>query len=595
MSERRDGPRSTTPPPEEGRPPASRDGGLDSAEPPRMNPPVRPPRRTRPSPTADPVGFSLASVRMGWRWLIRMRTALYLLGLLGLLSLLATVVPQEPNVPSSVAAWRTGEEGPGRTVATLIDLVGGFDVYGSPAFLALLLLLFLSLTACLIPRITGWVRLVRRSQPPRTRHIDDQPHVARLTTDRSPEEVHTAARALLGRRHRWRLRAPDRPGAPGGEQVAAERGLWSREGGSLVFHLSFYVLLLAIVYGQLASFEGQIGVTEGEQLGFAETAVSYWTYRPGRWWSQEDHRGWILDLDEFHVDWVRDPTAPGAGQPTTFASDVTVEHTDGEVTRTRIEGNQPAVIEGMKVHQLDWGYAPRVILRDGDGAVLHDDYITATQNQDAALPHFRSAVKAPAAEPDIGLEVFLWPFAPPGDDGPQLTGAPWPEAPLLVVREYRGDLRLGSTQQTVDELDTTAMTASGGAMLRPGEQVELSDGTVLEFPELRHWVGFQISRRPQVPALLAGSALLLGGLVPALYAYRRRLWVAAVRDEERGHTLVTVAGRSFQRPQTFEREHAGLVERLAAELGAEPTGPEDGSADDDDPAPSGADPQVVTR
>jgi cytochrome c biogenesis protein len=569
--------------------------GRDSDAPPQMNPPVRRSRRELPRPGDDPLGFLWASVRMGWRWLIRMRTALYLLALLGLLSLLATVVPQEPNVASTVMDWRTGEEGPGETVAGLIDLVGGFDVYGSPAFLAVLLLLFLSLTACLIPRITGWLRLVRRSQPPRSRHLDDQPQVARLRTQASPDEVHEAARAMLGRGWRWRLRAPDPPGAPGVEQVAAERGLWSREGGSLVFHLSFYVLVLAIIYGQLASFEGQVGVTEGEELGFAETAVSYWTYRPGRWWGEEDHRGWVMDLDDFHVDWVRDPHAPGAGQPTTFASDVTIEHSDGEVTTTRIEGNRPATVEGMKVHQLDWGYAPLVVLTDPDGEVIYEDHLTATQTQDAALPHFRSAVKAPAAEPDIGLDVFFWPFAPPGEDGPELTGAQWADAPLMVVREYRGDLQLGRTQQTINELDTTAMEPMGGAMLRPGEQVELSDGTVLQFPELRRWVGFQISRRPQVPALLFGSALLMGGLVPALYAYRRRLWVAAVRDEQHGHTLVTVAGRAFQRPQTFEREHAQLVDRLAAEIGAEPADPDEGSARDDDPAPSGADPQVVTR
>ena len=580
--------------PEQSRPPVGTGGSPDSDAPPQMNPPVRPPRRRRPTPASDPLGFAWASVQMGWRWLIRMRTALYLLALLGLLSLLATVVPQEPNVATTVQDWRTGEEGPGEAVAALIDLIGGFDVYGSPAFLAVLLLLFLSLTACLIPRITGWVRLVRRSQPPRSRFLRDQPQIARLRTDRSPDEVHAAARRLLGHRRRWRLRAPDPPHAPGGEQVAAERGLWSREGGSLVFHLSFYVLLLAIIYGQLASFEGQVGVTEGEELGFSETAVSYWTYRPGRWWNEDDHRGWLMDLDEFTVDWVRDPTAAGAGQPTTFASDVTVEHRDGEVTRTRIEGNRPATIDGMKVHQLDWGYAPKVVLRDGD-EVIYDDHLTATAAEEAQLPHFRAAVKAPAADPDIGLEVFFWPFAPPGDDGPQLTGAPWDEAPLMVVREYRGDLQLGRTQQTINELDTTAMESVGGAMLRPGEQAQLSDGTVIEFPELRRWVGFQISRRPQVPALLFGAALLMGGLVPALYAYRRRLWVAAVRDDERGSTLVTVAGRSFQRPQTFEREHAELVDRLAAEVGAEPVGPDQGPTRDDDPAPSGADPQVVTR
>ena len=566
--------------------------GLDSDAPPEANPTLR---RPRPSPGEDPVRFVLESMRMGWRWLIRMRTALYLLGMLGLLTMLATVVPQEPNVASTVEDWRTGQEGPGETVAALIDLVGGFDVYGSPAFLALLLLLFLSLTACLIPRITAWVRLVRRSQPPRSRHLGDQPQVSRFATDATPDEVHAAARRLLGHRRRWRLRAPEGPDAPGPEQVAAERGLWSREGGSLVFHLSFYVLVLAIVYGQLASFEGQVGVTEGEGMGFTDTAVSYWTYRPGRWWGEDDHAGWVLDLEEFHVDWVRDPGAAGAGQPTTFASDVTIEHRNGETTRTRVEGNSPASFDGMRVHQLDWGYAPQVVV-ELDGEVLYDDHLTAVVEDGGGFPHFRAAVKAPAADPDLGLEVFLFPFAPDDDDGaPQPTGAPWADAPLLVVREYRGDLQLGRTQQTINELDTTAMESVGGAALRPGERVELSDGSVLEFPELRRWVGFQISQRPQIPALLLASALLFGGLIPALYAYRRRLWVSAVPDPDGGRTLVTVAGRAFQRPQTFESEHEDLVRRLAQQVGADPGTPGRDLSGTDDPASSGKDPEVARR
>jgi hypothetical protein len=93
----------------------------ESTAPPEANPEVRPPRRGG----DGPVGFVWASVVMGWRWLVRMRTALYLLGLLGLMTLIATIVPQQPNVPNTVANWRSGDEGPGTFVSGLIDLIGG--------------------------------------------------------------------------------------------------------------------------------------------------------------------------------------------------------------------------------------------------------------------------------------------------------------------------------------------------------------------------------------------------------------------------------------------------------------------------------------
>jgi cytochrome c biogenesis protein len=544
------------------------------------------------------LGFTLESIAMGWRWLVRMRTALMLLGVLALMTAVATVVPQEPNVPTTVRAWRAGEEGPGATVSAVLDAIGAFDVYGSAAFLALLLALFLSLTACLIPRIRAWIRLVRRSQPPVVKTVGATDVTASFHTDAAPADVHAAAAKLLGARV-WRVRrhAPqadhvdDPPSGSRGarsapDQIAAEKGLWSREGGSLLFHLSFYVLLAAIVFGQLLTFEGQRGVVERDR-GFTDTAISYWNYQPGRWFSEADHAGWRLELDEFEIDWIRDPLAPGAGQPTTFRSQVTITPAEGEPFQDVIEGNRPLTVDGFKIHQLDWGYAPRVEV-EVDGETVYDDFLNAVASPGGA---FRSAVKAPAADPDVGLEVFFYPFAPDGEDGPSLTGAPWDEAPLLLVRQWRGDLQLGATQQTVNELDTSGLVSEGGAFLRPGDEVVV-DGVTIRFPELRRWVGFQVSSRPQIPWLLVGSALLVAGLIPALYAYRRRVWVMAVRPAGQHRTLVTVFGRAFQRPEKFEEEHGDLVTELIRMVGVPPDDTDD---PDDRPPRSDADPAAAAR
>jgi cytochrome c biogenesis protein len=558
---------------------------LESEAPPEQNPDVR---RGRPARPSGPGAFVRESLLMGWRWLVRMRTALYLLGLLAFETLLATVIPQEPNVPVTVAGWRAGTEGPGAWVASFLDTFGLFDLYGSPLFLATLLLLYLSLTACMIPRVRAWIRLVRSSVPPVSRAPERQELVERFTTDRTPDEVHAATRSVLAGR-RWRVRPADLDPPPstgmveGGPrpQVAAEKGLWSREGGSLVFHLSFYVLLVAIVFGQLAGFTGQVGVVEGEP-GFADAPAVYWNQTPGRLWDEGNHAGWTLGLDDFEIDWVRDPLAQGAGQPTTFVSNVTVTEPDGEVRREAIEGNAPVTFDGMKVTQLDWGYAPLIEL-EVDGEVVQETFAIARPSEGGAIPHFRTAVKAPSADPDVGLDLYFFPFAPDGDDGsPQLTGAPWDEAPLLTVRAYGGDLQLGRTQQSTTELDTAEMEIIGNAAMRPGSEIEVADGVVVRFPEVRRWVGFQVSNRPQLPFLLLAAGMLLAGLWPALYAYRRRLWVQAMPDPATGRTLVVVAGRAFQRPERFEEEHA----ELAAELREATDGGTDLGAPDDQVAPS---------
>jgi cytochrome c biogenesis protein len=222
-------------------------------------------------------------------------------------------------------------------------------------------------------------------------------------------------------------------------------------------------------------------------------------------------------------------------------------------------------------------------VRDGDRTV-HDGF-ALTEDRTG---FFAGAVKAPAGVPDIGVELFLYPFAPEGPDGPRLTGAPWDAAPLMLVTVWRGDLQLGITQQFINELDVEALDLTGIGWLRPGETLAFGDefgGVEVEFVELRRWVGFQVSARPQLAWLMLAGAMLSVGLITALYAYRRRIWV--VIDEQPGsvggvaggvaggpagdgRTLYWVVGRAFQRPDVAEEEHAALAARLAEALDAEP-------------------------
>lgn len=540
---------------------------LDSQAPPQANPPVRRPGDPR---RDGRVGFLGEQLRVGWRWLTRMRTALYLLGVLALETIIATLVPQAPNVPTTVAQWRAGTSGPGEVVVGFIDLIGAFDVYGSPLFLATLLLLFTSLTACLIPRVRSFIRLARTGRPPRTRHLGKQEFVERFTTSATPAEVDAAARTLMAR-HRWRLRDADEGLPP---QVAAEKGILSREGGSLVFHLSFYVLLVSIVIGQLTSFEGQVAVIEGQAI--TDSPAIYAGAEPGRWWDDTDHRGFTIALDEFRIDWVRDPLSGFGGTPTLFDSTVTITKADGTSYQDTVGGNDPLIIDGMKVHQLAWGYAPRLVVIDAEGTPVFDEFIIASETNQ---PFFRSAVKAASADPDIGLDISLFPFAPEAADGTvSFTGAPWDDAPIIGFEEYRGDLNLVNPQN-VARLDTSLMESMGTNLIRPGQVAQLSDGSTVAFIELRRWVGFQMSYRPALPFMLLGALMMLLGLIPALYAYRRRLWIQAEETAD-GATLVTVAGRAFQRVEVFEDEHLDLTRQLIRRLPA-PAGPSSSSLGDE--------------
>lgn len=54
---------------------------------------------------------------------------------------------------------------------------------------------------------------------------------------------------------------------------------------------------------------------------------------------------------------------------------MTVTRPDGSTFDETVGGKDPLVVDGMKIHQLDWGCAPRVVIEE-DGEVVHDGFLT---------------------------------------------------------------------------------------------------------------------------------------------------------------------------------------------------------------------------
>ncbi len=78
------------------------------------------------------------------------------------------------------------------------------------------------------------------------------------------------------------------------------------------------------------------------------------------------------------------------------------------------------------------------------------------------------------------------------------------------------------------------------------------------FEELSMWTGLQVSHQPFRWLLLTAASLTLMGLVPSLYAYRRRLWLE-VRDDH-----LVFAGVAQHRKTHFTDTFPDLVDRIAA-------------------------------
>ncbi|HEU4354267.1 MAG TPA: cytochrome c biogenesis protein ResB, partial [Actinomycetota bacterium] len=313
------------------------------------------------SPPTAPLSSLTRSVALVWRSLRSMRTALVLLLLLALAAVAGSLVPQVGVADARIAA--TFRDHPLR--ARIFDQLGLFDVYGSWWFTMIYTLLLVSLVACLVPRARAFVRNLR-TRPSLARELDGMRHYAELAVNDGPEQALGRARTLL-RRRLFRVSRPN-----GARALAADKGL-GREGGSLLFHAAFLVLLVGIVWGRGTGFTGQAVIVEGQT--WTETHANYdGTVREGRFFG-EDHSGVQVRVDDFRASYR------ASGQPSDFVTHATLLDPGGkELGRVDIRVNHPAEAEGVKFYQFGYGWAP-VIRVEQDGEAIFDGPVVCQQDR----------------------------------------------------------------------------------------------------------------------------------------------------------------------------------------------------------------------
>ena len=475
-----------------------------------------------------------------------MRTALVLLLMLAAGAAIGSLLPQIPNTPERAGRYLTDHQ----VLGELFYRAGFFDVYGSWWFVLLTTLLFVSLGACLIPRTRALARAARH-RPVHARELDGFPHRAVVAVDRPPEVVAAAAERML-RRRRFRV-------ARDGVAVAAEKGTL-REAGSLLFHWAFVLLLAGVIVGKGTGFSGYAVVTEGET--WVDAMPNYdGRIRTGRYFAG-GFTGTELELLDFTA------TYRPSGVPIDFVSRLRVSDRDGEPLGTvDVRVNHPATIEGLRVFQSGFGWAP-VVTAELDGRRVWSSPIQMRRDPvregvpESAMP-WRGAIKLTVPEPDVMVTLELWPdyraFA-----AAQLTGRPVPMLvafdPYIRFSVYEGTI-LDPARATIAPMGLTLvdrgeLRAAGTSSISVPRVGELR----LTFPELRRYSELLISRDVGIPLVLAAAILVLVGLLPALSVSRRKVWVRA--DPGPDGSNVTVAGFALQRKDAFVDEFSRIVSSL---------------------------------
>lgn len=482
-------------------------------------------------PRLGPRGWA----RWGWRQLTSMRTALFLLLLLAIGAVPGSVFPQRSLDAARTADWIAQHE----TAGPILDRLGFFEVYASPWFAAIYLLLFTSLVGCILPRSAAHWRAMR-SQPPRApRRLERLPVHAELDVGAEPAAVLDAAREVL-RSKRFRIHSHDQ------SSVSAEAG-YLKETGNLVFHIAILGIIVGIAIGYLWGWKGDAIVPVGQTF----TKARFDTFSPGPWASSQDIAPFTIAVDRLDATFEREVQGRGQfGMPRDFTAHVRVAERPGAAeTPTTIEVNKPLELDGATAFLLGNGYAPHITVRDGNGQVLYseDTPFLAQDN------NYRStgAVKVTAAMPDqLGFVGLFLPTAQLTDDGAQSV---FPDLirPALALTAFRGELMPGGAPQSVYALDTSEMTQLSGPSgneplriwLEPGQTFELPDGLgSITFDSVDRFAGLSVRHDPGQWLTLVSSLLALLGLIVSLTVRRRRVFIRVVAADDERRTVVSIAG-----------------------------------------------------
>ena len=475
---------------------------------------------------------SRSFMRWCWRQLTSMRIALILLLLLAVAAIPGSLFPQRSQNPVQVRQYFIDNP----QAAIWLDRFSMFEVFSSPWFSAIYLLLFISLIGCVLPRSIEHLKAIGAKPPLTPKYLDRM----EFYTEMKKVDLDKVEKYL--KKKHFRIRRDE-------NSISAEKG-YARESGNLLFHLSLVLILIAVGVGSLLGSRGDAIVNVGDR--FINTPTSYDILGFGKYQSEDSLPPFSITVKDFKAEY--DPVTNAAID---YELTVLTANPAGSKETTRIiKVNQPLTYGSTKIYLQANGYAPTVVVKDKSGKVVFDGPTTFLP-QDGNLSSI-GAIKIPDMQPQIG---FVASFLPTADRDPIRGGfSSYPEVldPRLLLAIWKGDLGLNTgIPQSVYRIDTSKMERIGLKALVLNESYDFGEGSVT-FTGWTSWVNLQIVNDPGKGFALIGAILAILGLLISLFTRQRRVWIKQGRKTQ-------VAGLAKNGIPGLEEEIKELVKEMSNE------------------------------
>ena len=449
---------------------------------------------------------------------------------MAVLTLLGTLITQEPagsaGDPTTHAQFLESMQARYGGWTLVLDVLGIFNLWASPLFLGVTVLLALSIIACTAHRVP---QLWRRATQPRIhvtgKFFDRAQYRASMVLPLAPQAALDHVGGVLGRSLYRRL--PDDRLDGGAVGMYADRFRWGPF-GTAIAHAAMVVILAAFGVSAFTGFEENLDISVGHTVevghgtGLSVTAVSF--------------------KDSYDEN----------GRPSDYVSHLVVER-DGQIVGEQdVRVNEPLRVDGTALHQASFGVAAALRITDPAGAVLFE-----------------------------GPVPLKW----QSNDGRYAIGKITPEGAgieVLVVTPASGamDANIAPGSAVFELYDIATDAKLDVVPVEQGEEAE-SAGMLLTFERELRYTGIIARQDPGAAWMWVGSTLLVLGMCMTFMARHRRLWVRVTPDGD--GSLVQIASAE-KLDTTFERHFRTLIERIDATApGAEttPAGPAAGGTTHD--------------